>query len=139
MVQFYLLSVVANLIAGSMLSVDLLEAKVGAFKGMGQFVRERPKMGLVAGIVAFAVGFFMFITPMRGDLPVVGDLLPAVAGIVMGYSLWLDWFKKKRAETASWPFIELSDRLFGRYRNAIGITGIAIALLHFLVPAVLFL
>lgn len=63
MVQFYLLSVVANLIAGSMLSVDLLEAKVGAFKGMGQFVRERPKMGLVAGIVAFAVGFFMLSRP----------------------------------------------------------------------------
>ncbi len=139
MVQFYLLSVVANLLAGGLLAVDLLEAKITAFKGMGQIVRERPKLSLTVGIVAFVVGFFLFVTPMRGDVPVVGDLLPAAAGIVMGYSLWLGWFKQKRAETASWPFIELSDRIFGRYRNAIGLAGIAIAVLHFLVPAVLFL
>lgn len=139
MVQIYLLSVIANLIAGALLAARILETKVTALKGFVAFVESRPKMRLTVAIVAFAVGILVIMSPIDGDVPVVGDLLPAAAGLFMGYALWLEWFRERRPEIESWPFIQVSEKIFLAYRDQIGLAGMAVAFLHFLVPTVLFL
>jgi hypothetical protein len=137
MLQFYLLSIVMNLIAGVMLSAGYLETKLTFLSGLKTLVEGKPTLNLTIGIITFIVGIFKFLSVPRGDVPVVGDLFPALAGLVMGYTLVLDYYKSKSDVTS--PFVETSVRLFLANRVPIGIAGIVIALLHFLFPRVLFL
>ncbi len=77
MVQFYLLSVVANLLAGAILAASFLERRISLPKGFLSYVEGHRSFELAVALSAFAVGIckLIFVTP--GDVPVVGDLLPA--------------------------------------------------------------
>jgi hypothetical protein len=137
MLQFYLLSVIMNLIAGVLLASGYLETKLNFLAGLTEFLKERAGIGFVVGIITFVVGFLKLLSATSGDVPVVGDLLPALAGLVMGYTLALDYYKSRSSVTS--PFVETSERLFLANRTTIGIAGIVIAVIHFLLPRVLFL
>ncbi|HUZ18526.1 MAG TPA: hypothetical protein VMV68_09060 [Spirochaetia bacterium] len=137
MLQFYLLSVVMNLIAGVMLSAGYLETKIPVLSGIKEFVEARPGLNLTIGIITLIVGLFKLLSVTNGDVPVVGDLLPALAGLTMGYMLILDYYKSKSDVTS--PFVATSERIFLANRIPIGIAGMVIAVVHFLLPRVLFL
>ncbi len=70
-------------------------------------------------------------------MPVVGDLVPAAAGMIMGITLIIDYYKSKA--TVSSQAVETFDRVFVRRKSIIGIIGMAVGILHFFIPSVLFL
>lgn len=137
MLQFYLLSVIMNVIAGIMLSAGFIDERVSFVSGMKEFFDGKPSIKVTVGGITFVVGFFKLLSVTRGDVPVVGDLLPALAGLVMGLALFLDYYKSR--STVSSTFVDGAEKVLLNNRNVIGLAGIVIGLLHFLLPRVLFL
>jgi len=135
MVQFYLLSVLLNALTGFVILFAERDEERSAGKIPDVLYDETFR--LVLGILTGVVGFFKFLTVVRGDVPVVGDLLPALAGLAGAFLLLYEFYRSRNdmdGETSS-VFI----RSVFSSKRYIGIACIAVAVLHFLFPVVLFL
>lgn len=136
MVQFYLLSVLMNLIAGYALVSFQTEPKGTKADGIREFFKDST-IRLVLGILCTTVGFFKLLTVMRGDIPVVGDLLPSLAGLAAGFTLLLEFYKNNSNVTTT--ALERLDGIFVANRRIVGIASMVVGFAHFLFPNVLFL
>lgn len=134
MVQFYVLSVLVNLAAGMLVSAGMLESKFTWLEGLESATASSR---FRIGVGAFVIGVLKILSVMNGDVPVVGDLLPAAAGLVLGGALVVERYGE-RTDVKS-PALERFSGFMENYRNTIGIAGIAISVIHFLFPRVLFL
>ncbi len=137
MYQIYLLSIVTILLSGITLAYDRLRQSLGIGSLFNEEMFCRPTFRLILGVVTLLVGFFQFLTVAPGDIPVVGDLVPAVMGLVLGGILALDYYRAK--STVETPLVETLDRLLVKNGSNFGIIGIVVAFLHFLFHRVLFL
>ena len=131
MVQFYALSVIANLMVGLALCVD--PEKGMAYSKAGDLVKDRT-FRFSAGILALVIGIFKLVSPFSGNVPVVGDLFPATCGLVLGAVMLIE-FLKDSSGLRSKTLTKLGKYL-SRYRRIVGLTGIVSAVLHFFVPNV---
>lgn len=137
MPQFYLLSVLANAFTGLLLSADYLGTKVAFFTEWRALLENR-KAKVTLGIVTAAVGVLKLIVRSPGEYTaVIGDLLPAVAGILLGAILLGESFRG-HVEKAGEKVDRVARAVIG-YRVPIGIAAMIVAGLHFLFPQVLFL
>jgi hypothetical protein len=133
MLQFYFLSVAANLLAGMTLSSGWFGRK---FPGLAAAISGLSgRMGKMAtGLAALLVGFATLFVPVEGPL-VLGDLYPSVMGMAMGIALLFEVFKQdallpsERSEKS-----HKTDRGTLGYRTTLGVLGIAAAILHFFLP-----
>lgn len=98
---------------------------------------EDSSFRLVLGILMVLTGLMKLLSPIQYDIPVVGDLIPALAGIAGGISVLLEWYKNKSALSIALP--EVLEKLFVDGRKYLGIFCIAAGVLHFIFPRVLFL
>jgi len=89
MVQFYLLSVILNLLGGYALARADKSGAHHLLKNLDEILADS-RVRLVLGILSLVTGSFKLISPMRGDVRIVGDLVPAVAGILVGAVLLLE-------------------------------------------------
>lgn len=137
MIQIYLLSVLTNLIAGAVLSVDGEEDRLRISSILNVELITSSGFRLVLGLTTFLVGFFKFLSVTPGDVPVVGDLIPALSGVIQGLILLVLYYRE-RSEVSS-PALDTLDRVFVSNRVMFGTAGVLIAALHFLFPTVLFL
>lgn len=136
MPQFYLLSVVTNVLAGMALAGDYLGEKL-AFLAGWKNIRERRGLLIGIGVAAAVVGVLKLIFRSPGeDVYVAGDLLPALLGIFQGGALLAEGFRQ-RVESSEQ--LESVSRAVLSYRVPVGIAGMVVAFLHFLLPGVLFL
>lgn len=136
MYQMYLLSILTIVLSSAAAGYDRLNERlnIGSFLGEDLFKRGTFRFGL--GLVTFIIGFFRLLFVTGGSLPILGDLLPAAAGIVLGGTLVLDYYNGKSSEQARFPVL---DRVFVQNASNFAVLGLLIALLHFLLPAALFL
>lgn len=135
MLQFYFLSVFFNFVGGMALSADFLEKRLSLFNGLGAFFERKNKLKPVLGIISFIVGILKLLSVVDGDVAVVGDLVPALGGIMLGLALLTVYYRGRSDvgdETKSSTFLE-------KYRIFIGIISMVIGVVHFLLPRVLFL
>lgn len=137
MYQIYLLSVVTNLLAGAVASFEGLDEKLHISAVLNRELLDRAGFRLGLGIVTVVVGFLKFLTVSEGDVPVVGDLLPALAGISLGMILLLQYYKGRSDVTS--PTVDKVDNVLGKNANVFGMAGVAVAVIHFLFHRVLFL
>lgn len=98
---------------------------------------EDPSFRLVLGILMVLTGLMKLLSPIQYDVPVVGDLVPALAGLAGGFAVLLDWYKSKSSVDVNLPGI--IDKIFVEGRKYLGIFCIAAGVLHFIFPRVLFL
>jgi hypothetical protein len=137
MLQFYFLSIFVNILAGLTLTADYLGERFKAFLPFKDLF-GKSNVKTTIGISAFVVGFLkLLIRSTPTDVPVVGDFLPAVAGLVMGAGLVLGIIKERGAEPAD--KVGGLEKAVMTYRVPLGIAGLVISALHFLVPGALFL
>ncbi|HSV56957.1 MAG TPA: hypothetical protein VLH39_07600 [Magnetospirillaceae bacterium] len=136
MIQFYFLSVLLNIVGGYALLVQGGGDKGTSFDGVRTFLRDMT-VRLVLGVLTIVVGFFKLLTVMRGDIPIVGDFLPAVAGMATGFSLLLEFYRSNSNVTTE--TLERMDRILTSNRRIVGISSIVIGFVHFLFASVLFL
>lgn len=137
MAQFYLLSVVANFIAGITLASEYVMRRLPAFPGLGRFRTSRGAE-IALGVVTAVVGVLKLVFRSPGeDIPVAGDLLPGIVGIALGAVLYID-ANRKEAEAIDESTTVAKPTLLS-YRVPIGIAGAVVALLHFVIPGVVIL
>lgn len=137
MLQFYFLSILLNAITGViLLFADEDAADIGVSERIPAFARDET-IRLMIGILAGVTGFFKLLTAIRGDVPVIGDLVPALAGLAGGFTLIYEYYRTRADvdETALPVFI----RSVVSSKRYVAFACIGAACLHFLFPNVLFL
>lgn len=134
MMQFYFLSIFANMLAGLTLTSDYFAERYKAFLPFRDlFAKKNVKTAI--GISAFVVGFLKILLPVQ--TVVVGDLLPALAGLAMGTGLILGLLRERTKVSAE--TVDSLEKTVMTYRVPLGIAGLVISALHFLLPRALFL
>ena len=92
---------------------------------------------LVLGILAAITGFFKLLSVIRGDVPVVGDLLPSLSGLACGFIFLYEFYRTRTAlDEESIPVFLKS---IVNSRKYVGVISVCAAVLHFLFPTILFL
>ena len=156
--QFYFLSVVINLLAGILLAGDYLAQRFPGLKALLPELGTRSS-GVTIGAVTAGVGVLkLFVYADSAQIVVVGDLLPALTGIVLGGVLTgiglvgededksggmekpVHTSKEgsSRVVVADGPLVKAAQASAG-FRVPVGLAGIAVALLHFLFPGAVLL
>ncbi|MCL2066670.1 MAG: hypothetical protein FWG99_04315 [Treponema sp.] len=142
MIQFYFLSILCNSLIGYILFVYDGAGEENVDKGFntGVLSINNPTFHLVLGILSIISGVLKLLSPAMDNIPILGDLLPAVAGVIAGFVLIFGVYR--RQSTASVDKDSRMDRLgenLLRYRKFLGAALLVTALLHFLFPQALFL
>lgn len=131
MLQFYFLSILTNALAGALLSAEYFSRRIARLSWLvAHPAPRRLKMG--SGAAVLVVGACTIFWPAGGGMPVIGDLIPSIVGLVMGVALLFEVFRQDAifpSEAAAAPARAGLD-----WRAMIGITGLAVALLHFFLP-----
>ena len=170
-VQVYLLSVFTTIAAGATLAAGYLVKRFPVLEPLKRFAASSRAAGTL-GTIAAAVGFVKLFTRAPGQtiivfadnfLPVVagmlGDYLPAFAGMLLGGMLMIDRYRERRrlddsaAEqvtaddgddegdalpvTPAAGIVKIGDAL-APYRTLLGLAGIAAGVIQFLLAGALF-
>ena len=136
MVQFYFLSIFVNLIGGLLLAGELLNKQFSKLDILQELFKA-PTYLLSFSIVSAVTGIFKIISVYEGDVPVIGDIIPALISILIAVFLFISWQKSKEQEINT--ALEKTESLIEKYRNILGIAAIVVSLLHFFFPDVLFI
>jgi hypothetical protein len=148
MIQFYFMSILFNAAAGYLL-VSERDSEVGAVEtGFPRFLQNET-LHLILGTLTVVTGFLKLLSPAEANIPVVGDLVPALAGIAAGFTLIVEFYRSHStldSDLSSTSFgstdftsvdfrsEEPSKNITGflvKNRRAVGIVSIAAAVLHF--------
>lgn len=137
MAQLYMLSILSLLGAGLILSSDYLVEKMEWLSGLKDLAQQR-NLRIGVGIAAGIVGILKLIVRSPGEtVPVAGDLLPALAGIALGGLLLADTFRISRDDEPA--AVDKVTNAVMPYRTPLGLGGIVVALVHFLLPSLIIL
>lgn len=139
MVQLYFLSILCNGLCGFILFADNNEETVTKF----QFPVNNPTFHLILGIISAVTGVLKLLSPSMDRIPVIGDLVPAAAGIIAGFVMIFGIYRKDITSSAgggqSGKSLEDLGSALLSFRKPLGLVLLAIALIHFLLPQALFL
>ena len=137
MVQFYLLAVCLNIAGGLILSAEFFSDKIPFAATLKEAVEEKQAWRVIFVILLLFTGLFKILSATKGDVPIVGDLLPALSLLLIGISL-LSEFITDKSDTEG-TFIHKINSVLGPNSHIIGVSAVVIGILHFLFPSVLFL
>ena len=98
---------------------------------------DNKNLRLITGVLSVFVGIMKFLSVFRNDVPVIGDLLPAVAGLAGGVSILIEYYLSSTTEEVDLP--EAVQKIFIDSRKYIGVLCLFAALLHFIFPQVMLL
>jgi hypothetical protein len=136
MLQIYFISVLANLTGGLFLILGSAHTDKDSFITLKNLVTKKSAQA-VLGIIALLAGILkLFVYARAGSVPVLADLLPAIGGIGIGGSLILNVLFKDEAPGTSAGQLQVS---LEKLHMPIGISGVVLAVLHFLFPGVILL
>ena len=130
MLQFYFLSISANILAGLTLAGDAIKRRMPGFAEINARLSGR-RGKLVFGLASLLVGFCTLFVPAEPPV-ILGDLLPSAVGMVMGIALLFEVFRDMATLPAEQS--ERSERVPVGYRTTLGIIGLATAAVHFFLP-----
>ena len=135
MLQFYLLSVVLNVLAGYIL---IAGDNDGVLEFKGGFSLKDETIRLVLGILSLLTGLMKILSVVEGDVPVIGDLFPALTGLLSGFILIFEYYRSRSSVEVS-EHSERVDRILVSNKRIIGVAALIAAALHFLFPKVMLL
>ena len=143
MVQLYFLSILFNGLIGFLLVFT--EARdTESIESSMKFSFSSGGFRLTLGILAALTGIIKLFAPLNtmvNQIPILGDLLPALAGIVAGFITIFSFYRENSSKIDNDQDGQL-DRIgdiFLHYKKAAGFALLAVAALHFLFPTALFL
>jgi len=134
MLQFYFLSVFVNALAGYLLFFE--DDAFPEFKNGFSFGDEFFKF--IVGIISALTGLLKLLSPIEGDVPVIGDLVPAIMGLLCGFILISDYYRIRSSVVDSENEEKIKSVLTGN-RKIIGLAALIVAALHFVFPKLLLL
>jgi hypothetical protein len=136
MIQFYFLSIFCNAAAGyALLSDDKATESPVSFTLSIHNATCRFLLGMLSAVT----GLFKLLSALEGNVPVVGDLLPAMTGLGVGAVLLYEHYLKHTTLRASLTTDNFFEGFLEKYRKPLGAGVCVVAVLHFLFPNALFL
>lgn len=135
MLQFYFLSVVLNAFAGIVFFFG--EENTSLESGFS-FSLKDDTLKFAAGILSAITGLLKILSPIEGDLPVLGDIVPAAVNFLCGFILIFEYYRR-RSSIGATEQTDKIDTLLLQNKKIIGFVALAAAALHFLFPKVLLL
>ncbi|MCL2293684.1 MAG: hypothetical protein FWC36_02300 [Spirochaetes bacterium] len=136
MVQFYVLSILVNLLGGFLLAGDVISKRFSS-SGFYQKITKSEVYMMIFAIIAAIAGIFKIISVLEGNIPIIGDLLPALASFTLAIHFFCKYLLEKKGMLEG--TLGTIDLFIENYKTLIGIACIIIAILHFLFPSALFL
>ena len=132
MLQFYFLSIFLNVVAGYLLF--FWDDGVSS-EGKSDFSLQGDAFVLIVGILSLLTGVVKIFSPVGGRLPLIGDFIPAVVGILCSLVLLFGYYQRRTSIVDSEQTQKIDGMLAGN-KKIIGGVAFAAAALHFLFPGV---
>lgn len=127
MFQIYFLSVLLNILVGLFL---IYENKIEN----SNLIIQKPLLIMVLGFASIIVGIIKLFVVAQPDIVIIGDLLPAVFGIVGGFCILLNYFLLYgKNEIILKPVVQ---KIFVDWKKTIGVLTLVVGILHFIIPQV---
>jgi hypothetical protein len=133
MMQLYFLSIVFNGLAGFLFIFGDM-GKNDSAENSGKFSFVSDGFRLVIGILAGIIGILKLLSPIEGNIPILGDMLPAVAGVVAGFMLIFGFYREHSSDVSAEGRVNRFGEIVLHYKKPIGIILLVCAALHFLFP-----
>ncbi|MDR1324736.1 MAG: hypothetical protein LBK00_01720 [Treponema sp.] len=134
MIQFYFLSIVCNALAGYALTRTTDDLDDSKPQSSFTLSVRNPTFRLLLGLLSSVTGLFKLLSAT--DLPVAGDLIPALTGIGGGVLLFYDYYANTstlKIESKLGSFLAEKNT-----KKGFGVWSCAVAALHFLFPHMIF-
>ena len=138
MVQLYFLSILLNGLIGFLLIFGE-EKENNSIESSMKFSFTSGGFPLILGIGAAITGILKLFSPVMNRVYILGDLLPAVAGVAAGFILIFSFYRENSANADQEGQLDRIGDNFLKHKKPIGIALVAVAALHFLFPTALFL
>ncbi len=100
MIQFYFLAVALNLACGFALLLPERPHPRQLLRHL-DFVLSDGKIRTALGILGIVTGLLTITSPIQGDVPVIGDLVPALTSALAGLVLLLELQSGRKEEATS--------------------------------------
>ncbi|WP_024654100.1 hypothetical protein [Borrelia persica] len=138
MLQIYFISVLLNLLGGIILAFPTLRNKLKCLMIFDEFVNiinNNNAVRSILGTIFITASIFEIIIPY--DLPIIGNLFPAITLFLIGFILFLN---------QKMPITLQNNKEYGKFKSfiennktLIGILALIIGIIHFLAPKIPFL
>lgn len=131
MFQLYLLTVLTNILAGLALASGFLTERFERFSEYTDFM-VNPVYRIVLAGVSILIGIINLFTSYPGDIAVIGDLLPSLAGIITGVLLVTEFITSRKTEDED-KATEIAEKVgafSGPYLTIVGVSSVVIGILH---------
>lgn len=135
MLQFYFLSILLNVLTG--ISLVYVKKNESTVPDKTRDLFESTNFKLILGILTTFTAVMKLLSVLPGEVPIAGDLIPVLAGLAGGITLLFDYYKEK--SSVELHFSPAINAFFTKGRIYTGYACIAAAIVHFLLPKVLFL
>jgi hypothetical protein len=135
MIQFYFLSILLNALSGYAL-IKKSDDDAGLETGF-RLSLQNETCRLILGAATILTGLLKILSSLRGDVPVVGDIVPALAGLLAGFVLVFEYYRGR--STLEPEHTEKIEQVLMHNKKWVGYFAMAVAVLHFFLPTVLFL
>jgi hypothetical protein len=135
MFQLYLITVLTTVLSGLALASAFLSERFERFADYSDFMGNTGYR-VVLGAVSIFVGIANLFPTYEGDIPVAGDLLPSLAGMVTGVLLIAEYVNSRKTDdsTISGELAGKVERISAPYLSIIGVSSVIIGVLHAVMP-----
>jgi hypothetical protein len=137
MIQFYFLSIFLNALSGYVLAFSPDVDDVDAMENKFRIPIYKESFRLVLGVLTILTGLLKILSAIQGDVPVIGDLFPALAGFLAGFILIFEYYRSRSSIEPE--HTEKIEQHLIKNKKWVGFLTLAAAVLHFLFPTVLLL
>lgn len=134
--QVYVLSILTTVVAGIALAFERMDERLRIRAVFNPELFHHAGFRLGLGVTTFVVGFLKLLLPV-GTTPVVGDLVPALAGLTTGFALAFQYYQSRvemRTQT-----VESIDSMVNRFGASVGVISMLAGIAHLILPNALFL
>jgi hypothetical protein len=136
MIQFYFLSILLNGLSGYALTRNTDDDAIVLDAGF-RFSLYNETCRLILGAATILMGLLKILSSLRGDVPVIGDIIPALASFLAGFILVFEYYRSR--STLEPEHTEKIEQVLIHNKKWVGYFAMAAAVLHFFLPSVLFL
>jgi hypothetical protein len=133
MLPIYFLSILLNILCGYLFAFSGNETEK---EGLS-FHLNNETVRLVIGVLCLLTGILKILSPVGGNVPVVGDLVPALANLAGGFILAFEFYRNR--STVDSMAAERIGEIIEKNRKLTGFVCLAAGVLHFIFYSVLFL
>ncbi|MDR2048835.1 MAG: hypothetical protein LBP69_05220 [Treponema sp.] len=134
MLPFYFLTILFNAVLGYVLAFRQKEVRE---ENGFSLSFDNEVFRLVLGAASMFTGILKILSPVAGNIPVIGDLVPALANLLGGFILVFEYYRNRT--TVHSEAVEKTGDMIEKNRKIAGFVSIGAAVLHFVFYSVLFL